>query len=50
MPSSRASATARGSAPPGLAFAWTIARGAWPGGADPRAVALARELGILLSS
>ena len=34
----------------GLAFAWTIARGAWPGGADPRAVALARELGILLSS
>jgi CubicO group peptidase (beta-lactamase class C family) len=34
----------------GIAFAWTIARGAWPGGADPRAVALARELGILLSS
>ncbi|WP_194410435.1 serine hydrolase domain-containing protein [Microbacterium cremeum] len=34
----------------GLAFAWTIARGPWPGGADPRAVALARELGILLSS
>ena len=33
----------------GLAFAWTIARGPWPGGADPRAVALARELGILLS-
>ncbi|MDT0143333.1 serine hydrolase domain-containing protein [Microbacterium sp. PRC9] len=34
----------------GLAFAWTIARGPWPGGADPRAVALARELGIRLSS
>jgi len=34
----------------GLAFAWTIARGPWPGGADPRAVALARELGILFSS
>lgn len=34
----------------GVAFAWTIARGAWPGGADPRAVALARELGTLLSS
>lgn len=34
----------------GLAFAWTIARGPWPGGADPRAVALARELGILLTS
>lgn len=34
----------------GLAFAWTIARGPWPGGADPRAVAVARELGILLSS
>lgn len=32
----------------GLAFAWTIARGPWPGGADPRAVALARELGTLL--
>ncbi|WP_406246906.1 serine hydrolase domain-containing protein [Microbacterium sp. M] len=34
----------------GLAFAWTIARGPWPGGADPRAVALARELGRLLSA
>ena len=34
----------------GLAFAWTIARGPWPGGADPRAVTVARELGILLSS
>nr|WP_236571119.1 serine hydrolase domain-containing protein [Microbacterium hydrocarbonoxydans] len=33
----------------GIAFAWTIARGPWPGGADPRAVALARELGHLLS-
>lgn len=34
----------------GLAFAWTIARGPWPGGADPRAVALARELGRVLSA
>lgn len=34
----------------GLAFAWTVARGPWPGGADPRAVAIARELGNLLSS
>ena len=33
----------------GLAFAWTIARGPWPGGADPRAVALARDLGRILS-
>ncbi len=33
----------------GVAFAWTIARGPWPGGADPRAVALARELGALLN-
>lgn len=34
----------------GVAFAWTIARGPWPGGADPRAVSVARELGTLLSS
>lgn len=33
----------------GVAFAWTIARGPWPGGADPRAVAIARELPALLS-
>ncbi|MDN3496827.1 serine hydrolase domain-containing protein [Planococcus sp. APC 4015] len=33
----------------GIAFAWTIARGPWPGGADPRAVALARELGTILT-
>jgi len=33
----------------GIAFAWTIARGPWPGGADPRAVALARDLGRSLS-
>ncbi len=32
----------------GIAFAWTIARGAWPGGADPRATALAAELGRIL--
>ncbi|MFT3797430.1 serine hydrolase domain-containing protein [Microbacterium sp.] len=33
----------------GVAFAWTIARGPWPGGADPRAVALARDLGLVLA-
>jgi CubicO group peptidase (beta-lactamase class C family) len=33
----------------GLSFAWTIVRGPWPGGADPRAVALARDLGRILS-
>ncbi|MEV8273302.1 serine hydrolase domain-containing protein [Microbacterium sp. NPDC077184] len=34
----------------GVAFAWTIARGAWPGGADPRALVLARDLGALLAA
>ncbi|MFK4762484.1 serine hydrolase domain-containing protein [Microbacterium sp. ZW T5_45] len=34
----------------GIAFAWTIARGPWPGGADPRAVALARTLGGVLAA
>jgi CubicO group peptidase (beta-lactamase class C family) len=34
----------------GVAFAWTIARGPWPGGADPRALALARDLGAVLSA
>jgi CubicO group peptidase (beta-lactamase class C family) len=34
----------------GVAFAWTIARGAWPGGADPRAVTLAAELGRVLAA
>lgn len=33
----------------GVAFAWTIARGPWPGGADPRAVTLATDLGALLA-
>lgn len=33
----------------GVAFAWTIARGAWPGGGDPRAIALAAELGRILA-
>ena len=33
----------------GVAFAWTIARGPWPGGADPRAVALAADLGRILA-
>ena len=33
----------------GVAFAWTIARGPWPGGADPRALELARDLGRLLT-
>jgi CubicO group peptidase (beta-lactamase class C family) len=34
----------------GVAFAYTIARGPWPGGGDPRAVAIAAELGAVLSS
>ncbi len=34
----------------GVAFAWTIARGPWPGGADPRALTLARDLGAVLSA
>jgi CubicO group peptidase (beta-lactamase class C family) len=34
----------------GVAFGYTIARGPWPGGADPRAVALAADLGRILSS
>ncbi|WP_342372770.1 serine hydrolase [Propioniciclava soli] len=33
----------------GVAFGYTIARGPWPGGADPRAVRLARRLGLLLA-
>ena len=33
----------------GIAFAWTIARGPWPGGADPRALALASDLGTTLA-
>ncbi|WP_243076486.1 serine hydrolase domain-containing protein [Microbacterium sp. SS28] len=33
----------------GIAFAWTIARGPWPGGADPRALTLASDLGTILS-
>ena len=33
----------------GIAFAYTITRGPWPGGADPRAVAADRETGELLS-
>jgi CubicO group peptidase (beta-lactamase class C family) len=33
----------------GIAFGYTIARGPWPGGADPRAVALAATLGELLA-
>ncbi|WP_254773928.1 serine hydrolase domain-containing protein [Microbacterium sp. cf046] len=34
----------------GVAFAYTIARGPWPGGGDPRAVALAADLGTLFAS
>lgn len=33
----------------GVAMGWTIARGPWPGGADPRALALARDLGRALA-
>jgi CubicO group peptidase (beta-lactamase class C family) len=34
----------------GVTFAWTIARGPWPGGADPRALAVAKDLGTILSA
>lgn len=34
----------------GVAFAYTIARGPFPGGGDARAVSLAAELGVLLTS
>ncbi|WP_460785310.1 serine hydrolase [Microbacterium tumbae] len=34
----------------GIAFAYTIARGPWPGGADPRAIALMRMLAEVLPS
>ncbi|MGF3056788.1 serine hydrolase domain-containing protein [Microbacterium sp. YY-01] len=30
----------------GVAFGYTVARGPWPGGADPRAVRAAREIGL----
>lgn len=33
----------------GVAFAYTVARSPWPGGADPRAVALAGDLNRLLA-
>lgn len=33
----------------GIAFAYTVSRGPWPGGADPRAVALAADIPRLLS-
>jgi CubicO group peptidase (beta-lactamase class C family) len=31
----------------GVAFAYTVARGPWPGGGDPRAIRIAREIGEL---
>ena len=34
----------------GVAFAWTIARGPWPGGGDPRAISLAAEIGRILET
>jgi CubicO group peptidase (beta-lactamase class C family) len=34
----------------GLAFAYTVARGPWPGGADSRAIAIAAELGRTLTA
>ncbi|HKT57690.1 MAG TPA: serine hydrolase domain-containing protein [Microbacterium sp.] len=34
----------------GISFGYTIARGPWPGGADPRAVALAADLGVILAA
>ncbi|MDN5570052.1 MAG: beta-lactamase family protein [Propionibacteriaceae bacterium] len=33
----------------GVAFGYTVARGPWPGGADPRAVRAARRIGELLA-
>lgn len=33
----------------GVAFAYTVARGPWPGGADPRALALATDIPRLLN-
>lgn len=33
----------------GVAFAYTVARGPWPGGADPRAIALAADIPRLLT-
>lgn len=33
----------------GVAFAYTVARGPWPGGADPRATELARDLNRILA-
>ena len=33
----------------GLAFAYTVARGPWPGGADPRAIAMATDIPRLLN-
>lgn len=32
----------------GISFGYTVARGPWPGGADPRAVAVARDLAPIL--
>jgi CubicO group peptidase (beta-lactamase class C family) len=34
----------------GVAYAYTVARGPWPGGADPRALALATELGAVFGA
>ena len=34
----------------GLTFAYTIARGPWPGGGDPRAITLAADMGAFLSA
>lgn len=34
----------------GIAFAYTISQGPWPGGGDPRAIAIAREIGTAISS
>lgn len=34
----------------GVAFAWTIVRGPWPGGGDPRAISLAAEIGRILGA
>lgn len=34
----------------GVAYGYTVARGLWPGGADPRALALAADLGAVFGA
>ncbi|MEV6345634.1 serine hydrolase domain-containing protein [Actinoplanes sp. NPDC051851] len=34
----------------GVAFGWTVRRGPWPGGGDPRGIALARKIGAAVTA